>query len=254
MSTWCSCPGAEGELGILPHHTPLVSLLGVGELKIRKGGEEESFAIAGGFLQVRPDKVVVMAETADLGVRDRPRDAPRRRGARRSGRSSPATSRAPTWPPRAPSSSRPCSGSASRSAGTARAPGAAPRSMADARPFHWEFTPEVPPPEAFRIEGGRPLRGTVHVSGAKNAALKLLAAATPDRRALPVRERARDRGRPRHGRGPRATSAWSSTTRPTACTRSRRATSTGCSSRSRPPPRCAPRSSCSGRSWRASGG
>jgi len=60
-------PGIEGELGILPHHTPLVSLLGVGELRIRKGGDEESFAIAGGFLQVRPDKVVVMAETADLG-------------------------------------------------------------------------------------------------------------------------------------------------------------------------------------------
>ena len=59
-------PGIDGELGILPHHTPLVSLLGVGELKIRKGGSEESFAIAGGFLQVRPDKVVVMAETADL--------------------------------------------------------------------------------------------------------------------------------------------------------------------------------------------
>src|SRR6188508_2082325 len=59
-------PGSEGELGILPHHTPLVSLLGVGELKIRKGGSEESFAIAGGFLQVRPDKVVVMAETADM--------------------------------------------------------------------------------------------------------------------------------------------------------------------------------------------
>ncbi len=59
-------PGADGELGILPHHTPLVSLLGVGELKIRKGGTEESFAIVGGFLQVRPDKVVVMAETADL--------------------------------------------------------------------------------------------------------------------------------------------------------------------------------------------
>ena len=59
-------PGVDGELGILPHHTPLVSLLGVGELKIRKGGNEESFAIVGGFLQVRPDKVVVMAETADL--------------------------------------------------------------------------------------------------------------------------------------------------------------------------------------------
>jgi F-type H+-transporting ATPase subunit epsilon len=59
-------PGIEGELGILPHHTPLVSLLGMGELKIRKGGDEESFAIVGGFLQVRPDKVVVMAETASL--------------------------------------------------------------------------------------------------------------------------------------------------------------------------------------------
>jgi F-type H+-transporting ATPase subunit epsilon len=59
-------PGVEGELGILPHHTPLVSLLGVGELVIRKDGNEETFAIAGGFLQVRPDKVVVMAETADL--------------------------------------------------------------------------------------------------------------------------------------------------------------------------------------------
>jgi F-type H+-transporting ATPase subunit epsilon len=59
-------PGVEGELGVLPHHAPLVSILGVGELRIRKGGSEESFAIAGGFLQVRPDRVVVMAETADM--------------------------------------------------------------------------------------------------------------------------------------------------------------------------------------------
>jgi F-type H+-transporting ATPase subunit epsilon len=59
-------PGVEGELGILPHHAPLVSMLGVGELRIRKAGVEESFAIVGGFVQVRPDKVVVMAETADL--------------------------------------------------------------------------------------------------------------------------------------------------------------------------------------------
>ena len=61
-------PGIDGELGILPHHTPLVSLLGLGELKIRKAGQEESFAIAGGFLQVRPDKVVVMAETASMAA------------------------------------------------------------------------------------------------------------------------------------------------------------------------------------------
>ena len=59
-------PGIEGELGVLPHHAPLVSILGVGELLIRKGGQEESFAIVGGFVQVRPDKVVVMAEDADM--------------------------------------------------------------------------------------------------------------------------------------------------------------------------------------------
>ena len=59
-------PGSEGRLGVLPHHAPLVSMLGVGELRIRKDGVEESFAIVGGFLQVRPDKVVVMAETADM--------------------------------------------------------------------------------------------------------------------------------------------------------------------------------------------
>src|ERR671911_2994126 len=59
-------PGSEGELGVLPHHAPLVSTLGIGELRIRKGGAEEAFAIVGGFLQVLPDKVVVMAETADM--------------------------------------------------------------------------------------------------------------------------------------------------------------------------------------------
>jgi UDP-N-acetylglucosamine 1-carboxyvinyltransferase len=50
--------------------------------------------------------------------------------------------------------------------------------MADARPFHWEYVPELVPREVFRVEGGRPLSGTVEISGAKNAALKLLAAAT----------------------------------------------------------------------------
>src|SRR3954469_22111548 len=59
-------PGIAGELGILPHHAPLVSLLGVGELEIRKGGSSESFAIAGGFLQVLSDKVVGMAGTGDI--------------------------------------------------------------------------------------------------------------------------------------------------------------------------------------------
>jgi F-type H+-transporting ATPase subunit epsilon len=59
-------PGAEGEMGVLPNHAPLLATLGVGELRIRKGADEEVFAIVGGFVQVRPDKVVVMAETADM--------------------------------------------------------------------------------------------------------------------------------------------------------------------------------------------
>jgi F-type H+-transporting ATPase subunit epsilon len=59
-------PGSEGELGVLPHHAPLITTLGLGELRIRKSGVEDHFAIVGGFLQVRPDKVVVMAETADM--------------------------------------------------------------------------------------------------------------------------------------------------------------------------------------------
>ena len=50
--------------------------------------------------------------------------------------------------------------------------------MADAKPFHWEFVPEPVTREVFRIEGGVPLRGEVPISGAKNAALKMFAAAT----------------------------------------------------------------------------
>jgi F-type H+-transporting ATPase subunit epsilon len=59
-------PGADGEMGVLPHHAPLLATLWIGELRIRTGGEEDHFAIVGGFVQVRPDKVVVMAETADM--------------------------------------------------------------------------------------------------------------------------------------------------------------------------------------------
>ena len=50
--------------------------------------------------------------------------------------------------------------------------------MADARPFHWEYQAPPVQREAFRVVGGAPLQGTVAVSGSKNAALKLLAAAT----------------------------------------------------------------------------
>jgi UDP-N-acetylglucosamine enolpyruvyl transferase len=50
--------------------------------------------------------------------------------------------------------------------------------MADARPFHWEYEPPRVPRERYLVTGGVPLEGKVVVSGAKNAALKMLAAAT----------------------------------------------------------------------------
>jgi F-type H+-transporting ATPase subunit epsilon len=58
-------PGVEGQLGILPHHTPLMTMLQPGELRVRKGGEELSLAVSGGFLEVRPDRIIVLADTAE---------------------------------------------------------------------------------------------------------------------------------------------------------------------------------------------
>ena len=58
-------PGVDGELGILPHHTPLVTALGTGELRIRRAGTSQYMLISGGFVEVRPDKVVIMAFVAE---------------------------------------------------------------------------------------------------------------------------------------------------------------------------------------------
>ena len=58
-------PGSEGYLGILPHHVPLLTGLGPGEFRIKKGGIEEILAVFGGFMDVRDDKVVVLTEAAE---------------------------------------------------------------------------------------------------------------------------------------------------------------------------------------------
>lgn len=58
-------PGSEGEMGILPHHAPVLTTLGFGELIVRKGTREERFAIYGGVVDIRPDKVVVLADLAE---------------------------------------------------------------------------------------------------------------------------------------------------------------------------------------------
>ena len=58
-------PGVEGQLGILPHHAPLMTTLQSGELRVKKGGEEVTMVISGGFLEVRPDRVIVLADAAE---------------------------------------------------------------------------------------------------------------------------------------------------------------------------------------------
>lgn len=57
-------PGVEGQLGILPHHTPLMTTLQAGELRVKRDKGEIPLAISGGFLEVRPDRVVVLADAA----------------------------------------------------------------------------------------------------------------------------------------------------------------------------------------------
>ena len=58
-------PGIEGQLGILPHHTPLMTMLQPGEMVVKKDGEEIPMVISGGFLEVRPDRVIILADAAE---------------------------------------------------------------------------------------------------------------------------------------------------------------------------------------------
>jgi F-type H+-transporting ATPase subunit epsilon len=58
-------PGSEGEMGILPDHAPLLTTLGYGVLRVRQGGLEQAFTIAGGFMEVQPDVVTVLADVGE---------------------------------------------------------------------------------------------------------------------------------------------------------------------------------------------
>ncbi|RMH58069.1 MAG: F0F1 ATP synthase subunit epsilon [Candidatus Hydrogenedentota bacterium] len=58
-------PAATGEVGILPRHAPYLSALGIGVLRIRKTDREEKVFVAGGFLEVLENKIVVLAEQAE---------------------------------------------------------------------------------------------------------------------------------------------------------------------------------------------
>lgn len=58
--------GVEGELGILPNHIPLVTPLKIAPITVKKGNTSEYIAVNGGFMEVRKDKVVILAESAEL--------------------------------------------------------------------------------------------------------------------------------------------------------------------------------------------
>ena len=59
-------PAADGELGILANHTPLVAELKSGQIRMRAGEKTEFFAVSGGFVEVQNNHVAVMAETAEM--------------------------------------------------------------------------------------------------------------------------------------------------------------------------------------------
>jgi F-type H+-transporting ATPase subunit epsilon len=58
-------PGVEGDLGILPQHEPIMTMIKPGEILVRKGTNEYSLAISGGFLEVKPDHITILADAAE---------------------------------------------------------------------------------------------------------------------------------------------------------------------------------------------
>jgi F-type H+-transporting ATPase subunit epsilon len=61
-----TAPGIDGQLGILPHHAPLMTILSPGEVVVKSEGKEDQFfAVSGGWMEVRPDKVTILARTAE---------------------------------------------------------------------------------------------------------------------------------------------------------------------------------------------
>lgn len=83
-------PGTEGYFGVLPGHAPLLATVGIGELTYRKGREEFHLAVAGGFAEVRQDKVIVLADSAERPAeidRERAERARQRAEQRLAGRS-----------------------------------------------------------------------------------------------------------------------------------------------------------------------
>tara|TARA_B100000900_G_scaffold150702_1_gene128030 strand:- start:116 stop:526 length:411 start_codon:yes stop_codon:yes gene_type:complete len=63
-ATMLFAPAIEGEIGVAPGHTPMVSLLGPGEIRVQTGDEENSFYVSGGLIEIQPTVVTVLSDTA----------------------------------------------------------------------------------------------------------------------------------------------------------------------------------------------
>ena len=82
-------PGSQGYFGVLPGHAPLLATLGIGEVTYRIGRDEHHVAVSGGFAEVRNDKVIILADSAETPAdidRARAERAKERAEARLSGR------------------------------------------------------------------------------------------------------------------------------------------------------------------------
>lgn len=82
-------PGADGELGVLPEHAPLVTALKVGVMRVQQGGKFFKVAVSGGFMEVKNSRVVVLADTAERADQiniERARSAKQRAEQRLSGK------------------------------------------------------------------------------------------------------------------------------------------------------------------------
>jgi len=58
-------PGTDGEMGILPHHAPLLTTLKYGIIKVRSREQETLFTVAGGFAEIQPDRITILADAAE---------------------------------------------------------------------------------------------------------------------------------------------------------------------------------------------
>lgn len=61
----CVIPGAEGVMGILPNHAPLLTVLKFGVITVRTKTDEEYFTVAGGVVEVQPDQITILADAAE---------------------------------------------------------------------------------------------------------------------------------------------------------------------------------------------